>query len=117
MLPATPVHPSRIRIVVPPEPVTVAYDAVDELVPELYSGVARYDAVVHIGVAPNHTHYALETTAHRDGYVTRDVNGQLPRASVQAPFRDECPAELQTPARIQDIWPRWSGVLPVRFTG
>jgi len=100
---------------VPSKPVTVAYDVVDELVPELYDGTITYDAVIHIGLASKQTYYALETTAHRDGYEKYDVNGQLPRSSIQAPFRQDCPVELKTCARIQDVWPRWSGVLPVRF--
>jgi len=93
----------------------VAYDVVDELVPELYGGTTTYDAVIHIGLASKQTYYALETTAHRDGYEKFDVNGQLPQSSVQASFRKDCPVELKTCAHIPDVWPRWSGVLPVRL--
>lgn len=71
----------------------------------------RYDLVVHIGLAPGRSYYSIETCAHRDGYVKKDVRGALPEGNTVRHGGQECPAILQPSLDLADIWRRWKDML------
>lgn len=114
LLPANAAHPSRIRIVVHPSPVPVSYKAVHDLIPAIFTAGSRADVVLHIGVADSSNHYSLERIGRRDGYVRLDTTGKLAKGAAPAYWHD-CPAELQSSVRMDDIMKRWQGVVPVSW--
>jgi hypothetical protein len=107
----------RVRILVHPEPVKVAYKTVRPLVPKLWEG-QKIDYMIHIGMASGRRFYSVERRGHRDGYLMRDVDneflGDAEREESGEPCEwDGMPEELLTDADIDDIWKRWRIALPV----
>lgn len=92
-----------MRILIYPDPIKVAYKSVRELVPKLWDyasgpvdkasasnhasshgdiigGIGRkqrVDYMIHIGMASGRKWYSIERRAHRDGYVMKDVDGEI----------------------------------------
>lgn len=83
-----------------PEPIKVAYKDVRELVPKLWAkdgelkgygeekegdeergqenrGMNKIDYMIHIGMATGRKWYSIERKGHRDGYVLKDVDGEI----------------------------------------
>ncbi len=112
LLPANAAHPSRTRIVVHPFPVAVSYKAVHDLIPAVFATGPRADVILHIGVSEFRDHYSLERTARRDGYIRLDTTGELAKG-VEPAYWGDCPAELQTHIRMEDVLKRWQSVVPV----
>lgn len=65
--------PYKIKIVIHPSPIRVAYNTVSTVFPDL---LAQHDPdfILHIGMAGGRDCYSLETRAHRDGYRIKDVD-------------------------------------------
>ncbi|RDL29920.1 Pyroglutamyl peptidase type [Venustampulla echinocandica] len=106
-----------VRILVHPEAVRVSYNAVRDLVPKLWEG-KKIDYTVHIGMASGRKFYSLERRGHRDGYVMKDVDGEL---LGDAERREKegarwvwhgLPDELFTSVAVDDVWTRWRSSLP-----
>ncbi|KAL9124856.1 MAG: hypothetical protein Q9217_005861, partial [Psora testacea] len=73
---------------------------------------AKYDIVIHIGLASGRGYYSIETCAHRDGYVKEDIHHQELEGDTF--WRDEYGApEVLTPSfDFVDVWRRWKQGLP-----
>lgn len=107
-------HPSRIRIFVHPEPITVDYDVVNQLTSEIYNTTFPIQMWLHIGVADQEEFYRIEKGAHRDGYTIVDEVDKLPDENKQPFYWKSTQEYLETTAAIPDVLARWRGVCPVR---
>lgn len=80
----------RIKILIYPEPIKVAYKSVKELVPRLWeyadnrtgvenaeSNSTGVDYMIHIGMASGRRYYSIERRGHRQGYKMKDVDGEI----------------------------------------
>ncbi|KAG0650699.1 Pyroglutamyl aminopeptidase I [Hyphodiscus hymeniophilus] len=108
--------PPRVRILVHPEPVHVAYTTVRPLVPKLWEG-RKIDYMVHIGMATSRQFYCVERRGHRDGYVMKDVDGELLGDEERKERGEKCewdnmPEEILSGLNIEDIWKKWRVALP-----
>ena len=111
----------RVRILVYPEPVRVAYGTVRLLVPKLWEG-RKIDYMVHIGMASGRKFYSVERRGHRDGYTMRDVDDELLGDEERQKRGETCewegmPKELLSDVNIDEIWKRWKLALPVCING
>jgi len=126
----------KVRILVHPEPIKVAYKAVRELVPQLWEnggegGEKKIDYLIHIGMATGRKWYSIERKGHRDGYDMKDVDGEVcedgGREKVEEEAKDVeenansrtakwlwegLPAEIETSIDVDDVWKRWRISLP-----
>lgn len=80
---------------------------------------AKYDFVLHIGMAGPQPRWAIERLAHRDGYALRDVDGEFLRDKDNQ-LRDDwvwkgCPTELRTDLDLDVIIKKWKGYAPPEF--
>ncbi|KAF2815186.1 peptidase C15, pyroglutamyl peptidase I-like protein [Mytilinidion resinicola] len=114
ILPATPLHPTPIRIIVHHEPIRVAYHSVTNIIPAIIdSCVPKPDIVFHIGLAAGRTFYTLERGAHRTGYNSiPDVDGKLFSEAEVAARWPHLPPILKTAFKTDDVWRRWRAQLP-----
>lgn len=110
-----------IRILTHPVAVRVSYSAVTALVPTLWSGIPKIDFMVHIGMAGGRQFYSLERRGHRDGYLSKDVDGKLlgeDEGDGHGTWKREgLPEEIETDVDLDDVWRRWKQALPVSFPG
>jgi len=107
-LPATATLPHAIRLIVPNEPIKVAWDAVIETVPKLLgSHNAEYDIILHMGAAVGRQYYTLEQQSFRDSFQGSDVDGKTPPEHTLQKLFKHCPAILKPTFDCQDIWRRW----------
>lgn len=61
-----------------PEPVRVSYDAVSQLVPELYDSYPNVDLFVHLGaVHEKSSEHYLERKARKGPFLRSDVDGKI----------------------------------------
>jgi pyroglutamyl-peptidase len=112
-----------VRIVTKPaEAIRVNYRVTRAVVPTLWDGdEPEPDAVIHLGMGPTQPVYSIERRAHRTGYRTPDVDGELPEGENEAE-RDGswiwygCPDELETDLDMVRILTRWRRISPVSFT-
>ncbi|RFU31332.1 hypothetical protein B7463_g5027, partial [Scytalidium lignicola] len=114
---ASPIPHPRVRILVHPEPIKVAYKNVRELVPKLWerSGGPKLDFVLHIGMASGRAYYSAERLAHRDGYAMRDVDGELLKDEEKKGeefFWHGLPEKIETMVDVDEIWRGWKKSLP-----
>ena len=97
------------------EPLVVSYAYVRKTIPELLfpkDGLKpKYDIVLNIGLAPGRTFYTLETLAHRDGYIKKDVDGQTLEGDTFWQREYKAPERLSTSFKTQDVWRRWKSGL------
>ncbi|RYP21830.1 hypothetical protein DL765_002055 [Monosporascus sp. GIB2] len=110
----------RVRILVHPEPIRVNYDFVRGLVPKLWDDPQqKIDFAVHIGMAGPQPVYALERLAHRDGYMIKDVDGNLlgdeerHRQEGEKWIWHDMPQEITTDLDIDDVYKIWVERSPV----
>lgn len=98
-----------------PNPITVSYAHVREIIPELLfpqDGVKpKYDIVLNIGLAPGRRFYTLETLAHRDGYNKKDVDGKTLEGDTYWRIEHKAPERLHTSFDSEDVWRRWKSGL------
>nr|AJD23171.1 putative pyroglutamyl peptidase type I [Onygena corvina] len=71
----------RVRIIAHPVPLRVAYETVHNDMPPLIEAFRAVHGraphlIIHVGMAATRQYYAVETLAHRDGYVVSDVDGR-----------------------------------------
>lgn len=67
-------------------------------------------------MASGRTYYSAERLAHRDGYVMRDVDGELLRDDEKKGdefFWHGLPEELYTLVDLDEVWKNWKASLPV----
>lgn len=103
-----------IRITPHAEPVPVSYTEVDCLLPQLYSGRAKYDFVVHTGVDTKTAQYSLETAARCRGYAEPGADGKAgPVKGAHPVFGEGAPEVLRMTARAEDVMARWEKLAPV----
>ncbi|KAI9692768.1 MAG: hypothetical protein M1820_009367 [Bogoriella megaspora] len=131
-LPATPSCPTKIKLMLYPSPIKVAYGTVIDIVPRLYSPPTEipitdpslpapdpktppFDLAIHIGMAPGRSYYTLETMGHRDGYNQwDDVDGQKLPKDFGRKHWPGCPEILHTSLDTVDVWRRWkANLLPL----
>ncbi|KAK4986530.1 hypothetical protein LTR66_007836 [Elasticomyces elasticus] len=105
--------PVSVRILIHPHPVRVAYKDVRELVPRLLgSKDAKFDIVLHIGMASGRDYYSIELQGHRDGYdKNADVDEKTPAADDGATFWPDCDPVLQTSFAFDGLWRKWQSNL------
>lgn len=114
----------RVRILVHPDPVRVNYEVVRGLVPSLWDDPeCKIDAALHIGMAgPQHV-YQVERRGHRDGYLIKDVDGQLldderrrrEAGGDEGWIWEGLPTELLSDLDVDGIHKRWVEHCPVGF--
>lgn len=102
-------YDTPVNILFHPYPIRVSYQEVRLLAPRLFDAYAdQVDMVLHLGVAPTHTHYALERQAHRDGYDQyKDTEDQTLDAQDGPRYWPDLPAELQTSLDFDDVYDTW----------
>ncbi|KHN96413.1 Peptidase C15, pyroglutamyl peptidase I-like protein [Metarhizium album ARSEF 1941] len=108
--------PPRVRILVHPEPIRVNYKVVRDLVPGFwdtdYHG-HKIDMAIHIGMAGPRPLYQIERRAHRRGYKTPDVDGELLADGPEGRPDDRdwiwygLPDEILTEFDVDDVHKRW----------
>jgi len=67
----------------------------------------KYDIILHIGMAAGRKFYTLETRAHRDGYKSKDVDGQTFEGDTFWEEEYGAPEILQSTFDAEDVWRRW----------
>lgn len=103
-----------------PAPVKVGYTAVRTLAPTLWDrkGKRHIDYMVHIGMASGRRFYSVERRGHRDGYLMRDVDGELLHDAERRKIEgsdwiwDGLPEEILSAVDVDDVWRRWRTSLP-----
>jgi pyroglutamyl-peptidase len=111
--------PSKVKILVHPEAVRVNYDVVRDLVPTFWDEGQKIDFAIHIGMAGPEPTYALERLGHRDGYMLRDVDGNLlgdderQREEGDDWIWSHVPEEIVTDLDIENVYKRWVERSPV----
>ena len=100
------------------EPITVSYAYVRKVIPELLYPTdvlkPKYDIVLNIGLAPGRNFYTMETLAHRDGYIKKDVDGKTLEGDTLWQREYNAPERLHTSFNTEDVWRRWkSGLVNV----
>lgn len=114
-----------MRIVVHPEPVRVSYRRVRELVPTFWDGPdggrTDFDLALHIGMAGPRPFYQIERKGHRQGYKSKDVDGEKLADEDEGGHGNDwvwygCPDELETELDMVDVLGRWQAFSPVYFS-
>lgn len=108
-----------VRILVHPEAIRVNYKTVRELVPTLWDGRQKIDAAIHIGMASARPMYLLERLAHRTGYKSVDVDGNLLEDEGEGKHDENwiwngLPDELESAYDIPNVYLRWKELCSVR---
>ena len=117
----------KIHIHAHPDPIPVAYDAVRSIIPKMIfpdesskqstrlrstpEPVARYNVILHIGVAPERDYYAFERLSHRDDYTKPDINGNNMSNDQLWKKEYQSPEVLRTSFNTEDVWRRWKAGL------
>lgn len=72
----------QISFFVHPDPLEVSYNSIATLLPSLVldSDGDTYDLVLLLGLASRQEYFSIESCARREGYVRKDVRGQIPDA-------------------------------------
>lgn len=111
----------RIRLHVHPSPIRVNYQVVRDLVPTFWDNPKlKFDYALHIGMAGPPIVYAIERRAHRDGYILKDVDGNLLGDDERQEKEGDnwiwhgVPNELLTDLDVEDVFKRWTEKSPVR---
>jgi pyrrolidone-carboxylate peptidase len=100
-------QPYRIRLIVHPVPLRVAYATTATLVPQLIEEHSP-DFILHIGVAGGRDYYALETLAHSSGYGSLDVDNKTGDAEAEAHWISQgVPESLGVGWDTKDVLDRW----------
>ena len=70
-----------------------------------------FDLVLNIGLSPGRKYYSMETCAHRDGYVKKDIYDKSMEGDTF--WRDiyDAPPVLRPSFDVSDIWRRWKQAL------
>ncbi|KAK7557201.1 hypothetical protein JOL62DRAFT_503796 [Phyllosticta paracitricarpa] len=125
--PSDPTSP-RIRLIVHPSPLPVAYHPTATLVPTILAA-QNPDLVLHLGLAAGRNYFALERSSVRIGYGrNKDVLGQRWAdfdSDRQWPSHLKAftegdgklcsyPDRLATSLPFEDIWRRWRALVEVR---
>ncbi|KAF2084572.1 peptidase C15, pyroglutamyl peptidase I-like protein [Saccharata proteae CBS 121410] len=103
-------NPKTINILVHPAPITVAYHTAASLIPNLLA-THNPDLVLHLGLAANRSHYAIELSSARHGFArTPDVEGRrFVREDLEKEGWDKCPERLETSLDFEHVWEEWEG--------
>lgn len=112
-----------VRILVHPEAIRVTFKTVRELDPSFWQAEYqghKIDAVIHIGMAGWRPFYKLERRAHRTGYKTPDIEGELPEGEKEGNFGEDwvwhgLPDEIISDLDVSDVHRRWVGHSSVRL--
>lgn len=107
-LPATPTCP-RIKLIVPPKPIVVAYNAVTAWEDQWMDSDA-YDIILHIGLAAGRKFFTLERQSTRGPYWQKaDVLGQIfDQAATEKLWpSSKFPDILKPTFDCEDVWLRW----------
>ena len=133
-LPSTPTCPTRIKVLIYPSPIQVAWRTVMDLIPRMYPPFETstsdpsmttpdpvklpFDMVVHMGISSRRAYYSVETHGHRDGYNKyEDVLGETLPASFGKTLWPDCPEIMYTSFDYQDVLRRWKqNLLPLHST-
>lgn len=95
----------------------VAYKTVRPLIPKIWES-KKIDYMIHIGMATGRKYYSVERRGHRDGYLMKDVDGELLEDTERRKIEGEdwvwygLPGEILSDTNIDDIWRRWRTALP-----
>ena len=71
----------------------------------------KFDVVLNIGLAPGRKHYSIESYAHRDDYVQRDVKGETMEGDTYWRDTYNSPLVLEPSFDVADVWRRWKQAL------
>ena len=136
-----PGHPT-VKIHIHPSPLVVAYKSIREIIPKLLfpepaqtkqpnpnnfykqssnahlkanpaEPQPNFDIVLHIGMAPGRGFYTMETWAHRDGYVCKDVKQESMEGDTFWKQEYGAPQRLQTSFDAKNVMQKWKVELPV----
>ena len=111
-----------------PEPIRVNYKRVRELVPEFWDrpasesgGKTDFDLAIHIGMAGPRPYYQIERRGHRQGYKSKDVDGETLADEDEGGHGNDwvwygCPDELETELDMADVLGRWQALSPVSLS-
>jgi len=115
-LPANESHPIRVKITVHPEPIKVAYHEVLKVVPQLLGPNGKpFDILLHIGMAARRNYYTLERRSFRDHYdKLKDVDGRIFSSEEGGKLWSNCPEQLHSTFKSDDVWRRWRAALPAK---
>ncbi|KAF2835856.1 peptidase C15, pyroglutamyl peptidase I-like protein [Patellaria atrata CBS 101060] len=109
-------HPTRINIIVPKDPIRVAFQEVLNRDPGLLSSTQpKIDIVLHIGLAAGIDYYTIERLARREGYDDEgrcDVDGKSFTRKDSRKVWYDCPDYLTTGFDYADVWRRWRSNCP-----
>lgn len=110
-----------MRILIHPEPIRVNYKTVRELVPKFWEneyGGHRIDVAIHIGMAGARPMYQLERLAHRTGYKSTDVDGEMLEDEGEGKHNENwiwngLPDSLESDLDIPNVYLRWKELCSV----
>ncbi|KAF2469054.1 peptidase C15, pyroglutamyl peptidase I-like protein [Lindgomyces ingoldianus] len=105
-----------IHLVVYPSAIPVAYHPVINLIPNLIQ-THQPDIVLSIGVAPGRSYFAVEQTAHKNGYNrVPDVENKTFTAAENDAVWGSQPPQLSTSLDLEDVVERWQDLTSnIRF--
>ena len=72
---------------------------------------AKYDLVLHIGMAGRREYFTLETCAHRNGYESPDIDGRDLKDDTLWQDEYNAPEVLRPTFDTADVWRRWKSEL------
>ena len=107
-LPATATCP-RIKLIIPPEPITVSYAGVLEWEAK-WMDLESYDMVLHVGLAAGRKFFTLERQSMREPYWQKeDVTGCIfSRESTELGWpAAQFPPILKPTIDVHDVYARW----------
>ena len=113
-LTANAAHPSRIRIIVHPEPVPNVYESVLNLTPQLFDNHTSVHLVLHLSAAlDDREYYSLERGAIKPAYTEPDDTGERVMPSRQPEYWTRLPDTLKSSSAFNDALIRWRSDVPV----
>ena len=71
----------------------------------------KFDIVLNIGLAPGRKYYSIESCAHRDNYVKKDIDGETMEGDTYWRDTYNSPLILEPSFNVPDIWRRWKQAL------
>jgi pyrrolidone-carboxylate peptidase len=107
-LASTPTCP-RIKLIVPPEPIEVAYATVTDWV-STWLRTDDYDLVFHIGLAAGRKFFTMERQSMREPYwEKKDVRGEVfsREETTELWPASKFPGLLKPTFDCEDVWRRW----------
>lgn len=76
--------------------------------PKLLEDEAKYDIILHIGLAARRTFFTLERQSYREPYwKERDVDGEVFSKKQTQDLWPDCPDILKSTFDCEDVWRRW----------